>query len=157
MLIQSRSLKECVYRTETYCGQQATWRLLDNQLGVMCVRIPDNTDEAYRMYAPALREPMPGAEPGFISFDPAGYPDLSKARVWLPEYAHLWDEVAAEYRSVIGTPRKRENGCAEGRGLVLQRHSCSGEWVAAASVMGESGLVLSASSESGPGPDMVGP
>ncbi|GAA2463086.1 hypothetical protein GCM10010198_04080 [Nocardia seriolae] len=41
--------------------------------------------------------------------------------------------------------------------LVLQRHSCSGEWVAAASVMGESGLVLSASSESGPGPDMVGP
>ncbi|APA96623.1 hypothetical protein KP696_23660 [Nocardia seriolae] len=42
-------------------------------------------------------------------------------------------------------------------GLVLQRHSCSGEWVAAASVMGESGLVLSASSESGPGPDMVGP
>ncbi|PSK29989.1 DUF6879 family protein, partial [Nocardia seriolae] len=35
--------------------------------------------------------------------------------------------------------------------LVLQRHSCSGEWVAAASVMGESGLVLSASSESGPG------
>ncbi|QOW31780.1 AAA family ATPase [Nocardia seriolae] len=42
-------------------------------------------------------------------------------------------------------------------GLILQRHSCSGEWVAAASVMGESGLVLSASSESGPGPDMVGP
>ncbi|BEK91613.1 hypothetical protein GCM10010198_17610 [Nocardia seriolae] len=41
--------------------------------------------------------------------------------------------------------------------LILQRHSCSGEWVAAASVMGESGLVLSASSESGPGPDMVGP
>ncbi|BAW07036.1 hypothetical protein NSERUTF1_6561 [Nocardia seriolae] len=29
--------------------------------------------------------------------------------------------------------------------------------MAAASVMGESGLVLSASSESGPGPDMVGP
>ncbi|GAA2504087.1 hypothetical protein GCM10010198_69950 [Nocardia seriolae] len=43
------------------------------------------------------------------------------------------------------------------RDLILQRHSCSGEWVAAASVMGESGLVLSASSESGPGPDMVGP
>ncbi|WNJ60700.1 hydroxymethylglutaryl-CoA synthase [Nocardia seriolae] len=44
-----------------------------------------------------------------------------------------------------------------GPDLILQRHSCSGEWVAAASVMGESGLVLSASSESGPGPDMVGP
>ncbi|BAW09020.1 hypothetical protein NSERUTF1_5924 [Nocardia seriolae] len=29
--------------------------------------------------------------------------------------------------------------------------------MAAASVMGESGLGLSASSESGPGPDMVGP
>ncbi|BEK95616.1 YncE family protein [Nocardia seriolae] len=55
--------------------------------------------------------------------------------------------------------RMQTPGCAgpHGQVLVLQRHSCSGEWVAAASVMGESGLVLSASSESGPGPDMVGP
>ncbi|APA97814.1 RNA-directed DNA polymerase [Nocardia seriolae] len=59
-----------------------------------------------------------------------------------------------DHAALMGRVRKR---VADKRVLVLQRHSCSGEWVAAASVMGESGLVLSASSESGPGPDMVGP
>ncbi|RLP28732.1 DUF3225 domain-containing protein, partial [Nocardia seriolae] len=55
------------------------------------------------------------------------------------------------------SPDSLESGRTRTLHLILQRHSCSGEWVAAASVMGESGLVLSASSESGPGPDMVGP
>ena len=38
--------------------------------------------------------------------------------------------------------------------LVLQRHS--GEWVSAASIVGEAGLVLAAAAPSGPGPDVIG-
>ncbi|WP_405487836.1 hypothetical protein [Nocardia sp. NBC_00511] len=115
MLLRHQTVTESIYRTETVTGAQATWRVVKNELSVMFIRIPDNPDPAYRLYAPALREAMPNEDAGTIFFDSEAYPALAKARKWLPEYAHLWDEVAAEFREVLAKPRTKAGGCVEGR------------------------------------------
>ncbi|WP_280371216.1 hypothetical protein [Nocardia wallacei] len=79
---------------ETNHGRiRALWRREGRRVEVMCVEDPGRDDAPEW---PAAIAPAFDGEAGRISFRP--YPSLEEVRRLLPEYAGLWEAVAAEYR-----------------------------------------------------------
>lgn len=73
-------------------GVRALWSLRGGVAVVSDVRDPDSDKPGYRWPG----EVQPDWPRGEIAFTPGAYPSLAQVREWLPQYADLWDAIAAE-------------------------------------------------------------
>ncbi|MGW0052020.1 hypothetical protein [Nocardia nova] len=79
--------------TTTRDGVRAAWRQEGRRAVVLFIDDPERDEPAMRWPA----HPLPDCRGGHIAFGPEPYPGLNELREMLPEYAGLWDAVAAEY------------------------------------------------------------
>lgn len=91
--------------TQTKDGRKvAVWQLVGRLPRILRVQFPSEHFTAYRLPS---KTPLYGAQPGTVMFD--AYPDLSDARLMLPQHEDLWDVLRGDYWAALLCPTDLPN------------------------------------------------